>query len=348
MATHAGQLEIGKLPNELLAGIIGRPGFERSEILTGPGIGEDCAVLDLEGDLLVISTDPITGTDLQAGTLAVHVAMNDLGSAGAEPVALMVTLLCPPGTTVDQIDSVMAGIRREADRLQVSLAGGHTEVTDAVNRTVVSMTAIGRVARGRAVTTRGAVPGDGLYMTKAAGLEGTAILASTFEPLMTRTFGREWTDRAKECLKDISVVAEGRRAAALGCHAMHDVTEGGVLGAVWEMCEASGTGCIIDAAAVPIRPETEAICRKLSIDPMKLISSGSLLIAADPGSGLLEAMRADGFDVHRIGTVAAGSVCLLCDENGRQTPIAAPESDALFHALAEGRKQMADTEEKLA
>ena len=315
---HHAPLAIGKLPNELLADLIQPLRNPRPELLTGPAVGEDCAILDLNGGWLVATTDPITGSDKEIGRLGIHVSLNDLASAGAEPVAVLVTLLCPPGTLEETVRAIMDSIRETAGAMHIALAGGHTEVTDAVTRTVLSVTALGRANPGAAVTTAGARPGDALVMTKTAALEGTAILAREREAELIRAFGPELVAQAMACLDDISVVAEGRVAARHGVHAMHDITEGGVLGAAWELCAASGVRAEIWADRIPVRDATRSICAHFGIDPFRLISSGSMLMACADGEAMVRRLADAGIQATVIGTViktedgvpnlAAGSV----------------------------------------
>ena len=310
-------LPIGKLPNDLLAGLIRPEITPRSELLTGPAVGEDCAVLDFGGGWLVATTDPITGSDKEIGRLGIHVSLNDLASAGAEPIAILVTLLCPPGTLEQDIADIMNAIRETAASMNVALAGGHTEITDAVTRTIVNVTALGRTPVGGAITTSGARPGDAMIMTKAAGIEGTSLIAHEKEKELIARFGEDVVTVAKCFLDDISVVPEGKLAAANGVHAMHDITEGGVLGAVWEMCTASGVGVVLEKERIPIRKETEMICAYYGVNPLRLISSGSMLMACEDGAGMVKKLTEAGIPAAVIG-FANGEEMLGRDENAGQ------------------------------
>lgn len=325
-------LPIGKLPNTLLDTLLQKPFFQRPEVITGPGVGEDCAVLDIGDSLLVMSTDPITGTDADIGMLGVNVAMNDLGAAGAEPVAMMVTLLCPPGSTVNTISHVMDQIRESANHLGAAIVGGHTEITDSVNRFVLSITAIGKAKKGHVVSTKGAIAGDTLFVTKNIALEGTAILATTYQHELTDVFGAKWLQKAFLLGENLSVVAEGLSAATFGVHAMHDITEGGVLGAVWEMCHAAGLGCELQEDQIPIQTETLDLCNWLGIDPLKLISSGSMLIACDKPDEFASYMTKHGHLITAIGVITENTEKMLVSSK-KTIMILPPEADELYRAL---------------
>jgi hydrogenase maturation factor len=297
-------LPIGKLPNRLLAELIRPLASPRSELLRGPAVGEDCAIMDFGVGWIAATTDPITGSDKEIGRLGIHVSLNDLACAGAEPVAVLVTLLCPPGSTEGSIREIMMAIRTTTESMGVALAGGHTEITNAVNRMVINVTALGRTPVNGAISTAGAKPGDALVMTKAAGLEGTAILAHEKEMELTAAFGADCVNKAKGFMDEISVVREGLLAAANGVHAMHDVTEGGILGAVWELCAASGVGAILEENAIPVRAETMRICEHFGLNPLRLISSGSMLMACPDGEEMVKKLMDAGIAATVIGKVS--------------------------------------------
>lgn len=343
-------LPIGKLPNGLLAELIRPLNNPRMELLTGPAVGEDCAVLDFGGGWIAATTDPITGSDKEIGRLGIHVSLNDLASAGAEPVAVLVTLLCPRGSTEGTIRDIMTSIRQAAEFMGVALAGGHTEITDAVNRTVINVTALGRTSVNGAIATAGAKPGDALVMTKAAGLEGTAILAHEKEKELIAIFGADCVANAKGFMDEISVVREGMLAARNGVHAMHDITEGGVLGAVWELCTASGVGAMLVENTIPVRQETNLFCGHFSLNPLRLISSGSMLMACPDGEGMVKVLADSGIASTVIGRIFyTGELpenCLtfnkalkddqiiLMQKASGLVAIEAPDADEIYKVLA--------------
>lgn len=330
-------LKIGKLPPEILSRkVLSYHGGRRDEVLLRPRIGEDCGVLDLGGDLCVVSTDPITGATRDLGRLAVQVSCNDVAANGAEPVGILLTILAPPGVSEEEIAAVMCQVDETARALDVEVLGGHTEVTDAVSRMVVSSTVIGKAAAGRLVTSSGARPGDEVVLTKTAGLEGTAILATELAEFLIDRLGEETVRQARRFADLLSVVPEGLIAARHGVTAMHDVTEGGLLGALYEMASASGAGVEVDLAKVPVTGETRRITTLLDIDPLRLIGSGSMLIVTPEGDHLVSALHAAGIPAARIGRIVESGFFLVEGETRRQ--FGPPESDELYAALARARE----------
>lgn len=319
-------MRIGKLTNEQLQElVIDKLKVGRKEVVLGAGIGEDCAVLDFADNLCVISTDPITGASEDAGSLAVHISANDVSAAGGEPVAMLVTMLIPPSATMEQLERVTDALCAQAQRLNIDIVGGHTEITDAVNRIVLSTVVLGkarRVLRGKNIQ-----PGDRLIMTKQAGMEGAMILCADFPEKVAGILNQEDQALLKEMSEQISVVAEARIGEKLGASAMHDVTEGGILGASYELADAAGLGLRLDVQSIPVHPIAQKVCAHLGLDPYRLISSGSLLIVQSGESApLLQALQKAGIAAKVIGVFTEEQGVL--DETG--APILPPKQDELY------------------
>ena len=323
-------MKIGKLTNEQLqALVIDKLKVGRREVVLGAGIGEDCAVLDFADNLCVISTDPITGASEDAGSLAVHISANDVSAAGGEPVAMLVTMLIPPSATMEQLERVTDALCTQAGRLNIDIVGGHTEITDAVNRVVLSTVVLGKA--GRVVRSKNIQPGDRLIMTKQAGMEGAMILCADFPEKVAEVL--EGKDRVllKQMQEQISVVAEAKIGEKLGASAMHDVTEGGILGASYELADAAGLGLRLDVQGISVHPVAQKVCAHLGLDPYRLISSGSLLIArpGDPAP-LLQALEGAGIAAKVIGVFTQEKS--IIDENG--APISPPQQDELYKIIS--------------
>jgi hydrogenase maturation factor len=326
-------VKLGKLtPGELQSIVFPRRGVSRPDVLVRAGIGLDCAILDLGGENAVLSSDPITGAGTDAGWLAVHVGCNDVATAGARPVGVLLTLLLSPASPLDDARTLMSDAQRAAEELGVEIVGGHSEITACVHTSVIVATAIGRVSPGQYVTPAGTCPGDALLLTKAAGLEGTAILAADRAEYLTGRVDPDLVVRGRTFVREISIVPEALAAAGAGVTAMHDVTEGGVLGALAELSLAANVGLEVDLDRVPVRLETRAICDAFDVDPLALVSSGSLLIATSRGDEVTAAIRKIGRDVTDIGRVCDGLSHVR--RGGVANLLVPPERDALWDALA--------------
>ena len=192
-------MKIGKVPESVLKrSILNQIHTKREEVLIGAGVGEDCAVLTLpEDEVFVVSTDPITGAEKGAGKLAVQVTVNDLASSGAEPMAILVSALLPPETEEAALRELMHEMELACNRLQVQIAGGHTEITTAVNRPILTVMGIGKAKKDRVITTKGAKPGQDIVLSKWIGLEGTAILARDKEAELRTRYPSHMIEEAK-------------------------------------------------------------------------------------------------------------------------------------------------------
>ena len=227
-------MEIGKIPESILKRAVFRQiHTKRDEVLVGAGVGEDCAVMQLAPDeVFVLSTDPITGTEKDMGTLALQITANDLASAGAEPVGVLLTVLLPPSADEPLIRRLMQEVECACEKLHIQVMGGHTEVTAVVNQPVISVTGVGKAKKDRLITTGGAHVGDDVIVTKWIGIEGTSIIAKEKEEELKQHFTGSFVDQAKAFDQYLSVVPEAMVAVAHGVTAMHDVTEGGIYGGI--------------------------------------------------------------------------------------------------------------------
>lgn len=320
-------MRVGKLTNEQLDRIILKKlKHTRSEVICAPSIGVDCTAVKLNDGVAVLSCDPITAAESGIGRLTVNVSCNDAAAAGAEPIGLMITLLLPPSVCECEVEAVMDEIIAASEAANVDVIGGHTEVTPAVNRIVTCATVIAKPVGNGVITPTGMRPGDDIVLTKHAGLEGAMILADKApDGLLTEDEKAE----VKAFAKNTTVVREGLYAAAHGATAMHDVTEGGIYGAMWEMSAASGCSIDFDSRKIDIHHITRKLCRHFDIDPYKLISSGCMLIAIQDGGALVNGLTALGISAAVIGkALKAEGECIVKDENGCIVP--PPEADEIY------------------
>lgn len=325
-------MKVGKVPADLLTRLVYPHLGRRADVLVHAHLGEDCAAVDFGEWAAVLTTDPVTGAVHHLGRYAVHVACNDLATTGAEPVALLLTLLLREESTSEELEAIMKEAGNTAASLGVEIVGGHTEVTAGIDHTIALVTALGRVRRDALISTAGARAGDAVIMTKSAGIEGTAILATDLADRLRAALGVGLVERAQAFVDRISVVPEGLIAARAGASAMHDVTEGGVLGGAWELAEAGGIGIEIEAEAIPVAAETRAISNVLKLDPLRLISSGAMLIAVSDADPVLAALRAAQIPAAVVGTMTARTRIVRWE--GRAEPLAPPDRDELWRALS--------------
>ncbi|MDS0528525.1 AIR synthase family protein [Clostridium sp. SHJSY1] len=304
-------------------------GIKREEVIVRNDVGEDCSVIDFKDFCGVFSTDPITGASENLGKLAVHINCNDIASSGGEPIAILVTILAPVTSSLDEISKVMEEVSTESAKLGLEIIGGHTEVTSAVNKMIVSITAIGKCEKEKVIETAGAKVGDDIIVTKYIALEGTSILTNEYEERCKKVLSVNELNEAKMFINNLSVLKEGVISKNIGANSMHDITEGGLLGALFEVAMASNTGFIVYEDKIPIQDSTRKISKEFSIDPLRLISSGSMLITSDRGEKLVIALEKEGIKASVIGKVTKSKGILVA--NGVELIVEEPKRDELFN-----------------
>jgi hydrogenase expression/formation protein HypE len=300
------RFKTGKIPSSILISKVFRyKGRRDPAVILGASIGEDAALISYCNEVLVLKTDPVTGTSSDLGWLSVHINANDVACRGAKPKWYLCDLLLPERSDAALVQTIMRDVDRAAKQVDVAVVGGHTEVTPGLKRPIVIGYMVGLTGKNEFITSSGACPGDHIVLTKAIGIEGTAVLASDFlRELRGRLNNRKLT-RARRLMRKISVVNDALLAARVGgVHAMHDPTEGGLLQGIWELAEASKIGFLIHESRIPMHQETREICSILKVDPLRLMSSGCLLIAADrKRSGrIVERLEKHGIRACIIGT----------------------------------------------
>lgn len=327
-------MEIGKVPNDVLEKIIfSNIKNKREEVLVRAAIGEDNGIIDFGDSVCVVSTDPITGATKDIGKLAIHISCNDVSTSGAEPIAVLLTILCPPQTTEEELEEIMKDASMAAKEINVEIIGGHTEVTDSVNRVIISTTVIGKQLKSKLPNYDDIKIGDKVVITKYIGIEGTSIIAKELETNLIDKIGRDNLSKAKNMDSMLSVVKEGVIAGRHNAKYMHDITEGGVYGAIWEASFATKKGLVIHEELIPMMDITVDICSILGIDPYRLISSGSMviIISEDDLIELQEELSIQDIKATAIGEITEEGIYYV--KEGVKREITPPGSDELYKAL---------------
>lgn len=333
------KLQPGKIPPDILKDVVFKNlGAARSEVTLGPAAGVDGAVIDMGSKDAIVSMDPITGAVERIGTEAIIVNANDIATFGVEPAFFFSCIMLPAGSDSKIIDAISTQMNNAAKELGIAIVGGHCEITPTVTSPIVVGCIMGLTGKGKYVTAAGAKAGDKIILTKTAGIEGTAILATDREEQLRKVFNQTLIDAAKGFYSQISVVKDALTAySAGGVHAMHDPTEGGILNGIHEMADAANLGVRVLQEKITVEPETAKICRYYEIDPLQLISSGALLIAADPAASpkIIEALAAEHIYADVIGEFTPNpNKRLLVHADDSAEMMERPTSDHLWIALS--------------
>ena len=302
-------MHIGKLPPDVLERLLAQVPATDPRVLLGGRIGEDAALIDMGDRVLVAKTDPITfATDL-IGWYAVQVNANDVATIGAQPRWFLATILLPEEAQPSLAEAIFSQVVAACQELNISLIGGHTEITHQLQRPIVVGLMLGEIDRERVVLTSGAHPGDAILLTKGIAIEGTAVLArEAATALEASKVPESVLARAKEYLftPGISVVKEALMACdTVTVHSMHDPTEGGLATGLREIAQAAGVGLEVDGEAIRLLPECQVVCSALGVDPLGLLASGALIITlpGDQAHVLTEALAEQNIEAQVIGQV---------------------------------------------
>ncbi|MGD8982402.1 MAG: AIR synthase family protein [Desulfobacteraceae bacterium] len=303
-------LQTGKLDVHLLRKLLRQYAIADERVLLGPGVGEDAAAIDFGHKVLIVATDPITFATDEIGYYSVMVNANDVATSGAEPRWYTVTILLPEkDASESMVDKIFGQIYRACETLNISIIGGHTEITHGLDRPILVGQMMGEVQKEALIRTAGAEPGDVILLSKGICIEGTSVIAREMErDLSSRGVSQDLVERAQRFLFEpgIGVVEEARLACqAGGVHAMHDPTEGGLANGLHELAMAAGVAVEVEIEQIPVYEESRVLCEAFELNPLGVIASGALLITASPleAEKILDRAEGQGVAMSRIGRV---------------------------------------------
>ena len=325
-------MKTGKLTIDQLKNIVfPYTGVRREEVVVHAAIGEDCSILDLKDKLCVVSTDPITGASKDNGYLGVHVACNDVIASGGKPLGIMVTMLLKEDTVEEDIIKIVAGIDKACKELDIEIIGGHTEITSSVKENILSYTAIGAKDKSFLSDDARIEDGDQIILTKGGAIGGTSILYNDYASFFEGMVDVELIEEGQQMINWLSVYKEGIIAQENKAKVMHDVTEGGILGGVYELAETTDLGVFIDEEKIFFHKSTLALKDIFKdLDLLRLISSGSLLIVAGKDAGIPEKLDKAGIKNSVIGNFTKNKDRVIKKTNGELVNIEEPKSDELW------------------
>lgn len=324
----------GKIAPEELSRLL-KETSSAPEIIVGAETGEDAAVV--RGDkIIIITADPITFTEENIGAYTVAVNCNDIVAMGGIPKYLTTTILLPPDSNHEKLPAIFKEINHACRQAGVLWVGGHTEVTSAVTRIVISAQMVGSLFKEPTLTS-GAQAGELLVMSKWAGLEATTILAREKKQVCRKLLGREGFKRVLGWLHDpgISIIREGRILKDLRITAGHDPTEGGIATGIHEIASRSGVGARIDSAKIMIREETIELCSYFDLDPLGILSSGVFLFTAPPelAGDACAKLNSGGIPAAVIGEITPDPGEIILMQGGKARPLPIYIKDELLKVL---------------
>ncbi len=307
-------MKIGKITGNALKRSVLKPiTYRREEILNGAGVGTDCAVFAVpEGYVMTSCVQEAAVTDKTDMALLIGRGVNNLAVAGSRPIGAMLGLILPETVEEPRLKEIMADAHEICKTYEMQIAGGHTTVSDGVNKVMVSVTVYGM---RKQAAMKGAAPGQDIVLSKWIGLEGTALLAARYAERLNRRYPSCLVEEAAGFYKYLSVLTEAAVAAKSDVCCMHDASEGGILAALWEMAEGAGVGLTIDLKKLPIRQETVEVCEFMGVNPYELLSGGCLIMTAEDGQKLVEALSEADIPAVIVGKLTDSKDRLILNED---------------------------------
>lgn len=325
-------MKAGKLKESILKRSILKQLHKRNDkVVVSPSVGSDYGAIEVEENLVVVlSSDPVTLTKDAIGSSAIMAACNDVVCSGATPTGVSVTMILPTLYNEEDLRDLVKDIDKACERCGVDVLSGHTEVSKAVKEPLVVVTAMGVVKKGEMIHSSQVRSGMDIVATKWIGLEGTAILAKERDADLRSRYAQPFIDKAKTFSEMMSVLPEAAVAVKSGAGALHDVSEGGIFGALWELAESAGVGLEIDLKKIPIRQETVEICEFFDVNPYKILSGGCLLVATEDGNGMVMELEKANIPAVIIGKATDSNDRVLINEDERRF-LETTQTDELYH-----------------
>lgn len=316
--------------NVLKRSVLKRIETEREEVLCGAGIGMDCAVMSFEeNEETVISTNPVCAPIDNICTQGIHRALNNVAAAGAEPVGVLLSVLLPEDTDEKELQKIMRQAEEICSHFKVQIIGGHTEVMPDIKKPILTVTGIGKRKMTKLSEIREVKSGQDIIVSKWIGLEGSFMIAKEHKAELLTRYPLRMIEEAEGFESLLSILPEAATALKSGVCGMHDVSQGGIFGALWEMAESAGVGLEIDLKKLPVRQETIEICEFYDLNPYELLSGGCLLMTADDGVGLAAALKREGIPAVIVGKTTSGNDRVLYNEEERRF-LEPPKADQMY------------------
>lgn len=315
-------MKTGKISEPILKrSVLKKISYKDKSVVSRAAVGHDGAVVAIDNYRMVTSTETVVAKrDLQQNRAFIK-AINNLAAVGATPQYCQISIVLPEGMREMKLKMLMDEMATLAEDYKIHITGGHTCVSDGVINPVVTVSVTGILSDDKECIYKyktDVKPGYDIVMSKAIALEATGLLAMEYQEEFEKRFTSLYINNAKEFIKDMSVVLEAKVAKEFGVAAMHDMSEGGVFGSLWELGEACNCGLSVDLKKINIRQETVELTNHLNINPYLISSSGSLLMVTADGLGLVDKLLCNGIEANIIGKITEGNDRVIVNEDERR------------------------------
>ncbi len=340
---------IGKISPEFFDKYIyPRLGVKRKDVVVGPQHGVDIGVVRVfDGQVMAVTTDPIYivpqyGWE-KAAWFAWHILASDITTSGFPPAYAVFDFNLPMSITEKEFETVWEVMHRESEKYGTSVIAGHTARYTGTDYPMVGGATFMSVGpENKYLTPNMAKEGDAVVITKGAAIEAVGILANTFKNYIKQHLGEEMLSKAESLFYKMSTVDDSLAAVTVGVRddgvtAMHDATECGVIGGVFEIAQASNKGIMIDKDRIPVSQAAGAVCKLFNIDPYISISEGTLVLTVRPAKTdeLMRIFNKAGIESAVIGEILPSEEGRWITDGGTRKPLVHPRVDPFWQAIAD-------------
>ena len=321
----------GKLSeNVLKRSVLKKINTHRKEVINGADVGTDCAVLSFGKEYdIALSSTPVMAPIEDISSYAIPMALNNIAAVGAEPVGVMLSVLLPEKTGEDELQRMMEQAQGICSECGADIIGGHTEVIPGIEEPVMTVTGVGKRNNVWTDLPHGVKANQDIVVSKWIGLEGTVRLARERKEELCTRYPEHMIEKAAAYDKYLSVIPEAATAMKSGVCEMHDVSRGGVFGALWELAQKAGVGLEIDLKKIPVKQETIEICEFFELNPYELLSGGCLIMTAENGAALVMALERENIPAVVVGRTTAGNDRVIYNEDEKRY-LDRPKTDQIY------------------
>lgn len=324
-------MKVGRLSETVLKRtVLKQIRSRRDEVILNHRVGEEIAAIGLkEGQIITLSTNPISGELCTIGKNAIYKAANDIYCSGAEFIGVLLAIFLPERIKEAELRAMIQEIDSICEELNAQVIKTDAHIMKSVSEPIITVTGVGKVIKDELIKTQCVKANQDIVMTKWAGMEGSAIIATQCEKELNKRYSKSFIEGAKEFNKYLSTIKESIISKQLNASAMHSVSEGGIYGALWELCASSNKGIIVDLKKIPLKQETVEICEFYDLNPYMLLSGGSILIATDNSNELIESLNKNDIEATVIGRTNASNKRVVVNEDESRF-LEPPKGDELY------------------
>jgi hydrogenase expression/formation protein HypE len=338
--------EIGKISPEIFNEVIyPRLGAKNSQVIVGPQHGVDVGIIQIGDKAVSITCDPVFivpeyGWE-RAAWFAIHIIASDSITSGLKPTYLSIDLNLPMEMTKDQLTIMWDIIHQQCVKMGINVITGHTARYEGCHYPMVGgATIIGVGELNEYVTPKLARAGDQIIITKGPAIEASGIFATMFPELLEEKFGEQFSRKAQEIFYKMSVVEDGTIAVGVGRRengvtAMHDATECGIWGGLFEIGQSSGLGVRVGKEKIVMEDCVKEICEYFKIDPYSSISEGTLILTCKPHKAdqIVDALLKKGIKASVVGELTKPENGMVLVKGGKETKLEHPIVDPFWKAF---------------